>query len=119
MADKVEYDWPPTMRYHRRRPRVEVFEPEEPPTRHHHHVEITVRHHRRALPRFLPVFLVVVAVLLLWRLKFGILMLAALVGYQMIGAALFVVAVLAVLAWRDRWARRRSKRPPPRRAAAR
>ena len=29
MTDKLEWDWPPTMRP-RRRPRVEVLEPEEP-----------------------------------------------------------------------------------------
>jgi hypothetical protein len=101
MTQKFEHDWPPTMRYHRR-PRVEVMEPEEPPTRRYHRVEITVRHHRRRQPpRFLPVFLAIVAVLLLCRYPFGFLMLAALAGWQMIGTALFVVAVLGVLAWRD------------------
>jgi hypothetical protein len=100
MTEKLEWDWPPTKRYHRR-PRVEIMEPEEPPTRRYHHVEITVRHHRRAPPRFLPVFLVLVAMLLLWRYPFGFLMLAALAGWQVIGTALFVVAILAVLAWRE------------------
>jgi hypothetical protein len=66
-----------------------------------HRVEITVRYHRRAPPRFLPVFLVLVAALMLWRFKFGILMLAALAGWQIIGTALFVVTILAVLAWQD------------------
>ena len=104
MTEKLEWDWPPTKRYHRR-PRIEVLEPEEPPTRHHR-VEITVRHHRRPAPRFLPVFLAIIAVLLLWRFKFGVLMLAALAGWQIIGTALFVVAVLGVLAWRERRAGR-------------
>jgi hypothetical protein len=39
--------------------------------------------------------------LLLWRFKFGILILAAIAGWQMIGTALFVVAVLGGLAWRE------------------
>jgi hypothetical protein len=98
MSESREWDWPPTKRYHRR-PRVEVLEPEEPPR--YHHVEITVRHHRRPAPHFLAVFLAIVAVLLLWRLKFGILMLAAIAGWQMVGTALFVVAVLGVLALRE------------------
>jgi hypothetical protein len=84
------------MRHHRR-PRVERMEPEQV-----RRVEITIRHHRRRQPpRFLPVFLVVVAVLLLCRYPFGFLMLAALAGWQIIGTALFVVAVLALVAWRD------------------
>jgi hypothetical protein len=97
MSESREWDWPPTMRHHRR-PRVEQMEPEWV-----HRVEITVRHHRRRQPpRFLPVFLIVLALLMLWRFKFGVLMLAALAGWQIIGTALFVVAVLGVLAWRER-----------------
>jgi hypothetical protein len=100
MTEKLEWDWPPTKRY-RRRPRVEVMEPEEPPTRAR--VEITIRHHRRRQPPgFLPIFLVLVGVLLLWRYPLGFLMLGALAGLQIIGTALFVVAVLGVLAWRER-----------------
>ena len=99
MSESREWDWPPTMRQ-RRKPRVQIMEPEEPPRRYH--VDVTVRHHRRALPRFLPVFLVVVAVLVLWRFKFGVLMLAAIAGWQMVATLLFVVAILAVLAWRER-----------------
>jgi hypothetical protein len=59
MSESREWDWPPTV-------------PPEEPARHHHHVEITVRHHRQRAPHFLPVFLAIVAVLVLWRLKFGI-----------------------------------------------
>ena len=46
--------------------------------------------------------MIIVAVLVLWRLRLGLLMGAALVGWQAIEAALFVVALLAVLAWRER-----------------
>jgi hypothetical protein len=99
MTDKLEWDYPPTMRYHRR-PRVEVIDLEKQPTRHR--VEITVRHYRRRQPPgFLPVFITVLALLMLWRFKLGILVLTALAGWQMIGTALFVVAVLGVSAWRD------------------
>jgi hypothetical protein len=102
MTEKLEWDFPPTMRP-RRRPRVEVLEPEEP---RRYRLDVTVRHHRRSAPWFLPV-MIIVAVLLLWRFKLGLLMLAALVGPQAIGAVLFMVAFLAVLAWRER----RSGRP--------
>ena len=50
--------------------------------------------------------IIIVAVVALWRLKFGLLMLGALLGPQAIGTALFVVALLGVLAWRERRARR-------------
>jgi hypothetical protein len=99
MTNKLEWDFPPTMRP-RRRPRVEIMPEEEPPARRYH-VDLTVRHHRRPTPWLVPV-VIFVAVLALWRTKFGILMLGALVGWQMIGTALFVVAVLGVLAWRER-----------------
>jgi hypothetical protein len=80
-----------------RRPRVEIMEPQE-----HHRIEITVEHHRRPPPRFLPIVVaVVVAVLLLWRFPFGFLMLGALIGPQVLSLFLFVVAVLAIFAWRD------------------
>jgi hypothetical protein len=97
MTGKLEWDWPPTMRP-RRRPRVEVLPPEEPTRRYH--VDVTVRHHRRSTPWLVPA-VIIVAVLVLWRLKFGLLMLAALLGWQAIGAALFVVALLGGLAWRE------------------
>jgi hypothetical protein len=86
---------------HRRWPRVEIMEPE--PARR---VEIAIRRHRPASP-FLPIFLGVIAVMLLWRFKLGLLMLAALVGPERIEAAMFVVALLAVV---SRW-HRRSGRP--------
>lgn len=62
MTEKLEWDFPPTKRYHRR-PRVQIMEPEEPPTRHR--VEITVRHHRRPPSWILPA-VIIVAVVFLW-----------------------------------------------------
>jgi hypothetical protein len=106
MADKLEWDFPPTRRYHRR-PRVEVLEPEEPPTWRYHRVEITVRHHRRRQPPgFIPVFLVLVGLLLLWRYPFGFLMLAALGGWPLLIGLLIGVGIVAAAAWRERRAGR-------------
>jgi hypothetical protein len=98
MSESREWDFPPTMK-HYRRPRVEVLEPEQPLTRHR--VEITVRHHRRAPPRFLPVFLAIVAVLLLCRYPFGFLMLAVLGGWPLLIALLITVTILVVAAQRE------------------
>jgi hypothetical protein len=77
--------------------RLEVLEPERI-----HRVEITFRHHRRPPPEFLPIFVILVAALLLWRYAFGFLMLGALIGWQTIAMFLFAGAVIALLAWRDR-----------------
>jgi hypothetical protein len=78
-----------------RRPRIEVMEPQEPPR--YHRVEITVGHHRRAPPpRFLPIFVAIVALLLLCRYPLGFLMLAALAGWQVVSMFLFVFAPRAV-----------------------
>jgi hypothetical protein len=103
MTEKLEYDWPPTMRHHRR-PRVEVIEPEEQPTQAR--VKITVRHHRRAPPRFLPVFLVLVGLLMLWKYPLGSLMLAALGGWPLLIGLLIGVGIVAAAAWRERRAGR-------------
>jgi hypothetical protein len=97
MSESREWDWPPTKRYHRR-PRVEVLESEEPPR--YHRVEVTISRHRRQ--SWLVPAIIVIAVLVLWRFRLGLLMAAALVGWQAIGTVLFVVALLAVLAWRER-----------------
>ena len=99
MTERLEWDFPPTKRY-RRRPRVEIMEPQEPPRLHR--VELTIKHHRRAPPRFLPIFLaIIVAILLLWRYPFGFLLLGALVGWQVVSMFLFLIALLALLAWRE------------------
>jgi hypothetical protein len=97
MTDKLEWDFPPTKRYHRR-PRVEIMGPEEPPR--YHRVEVTISRHRRQ--SWIVPAIIIVTVLVLWRFKLGLLMLGALLGPQAIGAALFVVALLGVLAWRER-----------------
>jgi hypothetical protein len=104
MSEPEFWDFPPSRRYHRR-PRIELLEPKEQPTRHR--VEITVRHHRRRQPpRFLPVFLAIVAVLLLCRYPFGFLMLAALGGWPLLIGLLIGVGIVAAAAWRERRAGR-------------
>jgi hypothetical protein len=45
---------------------------------------------------------IIVTVLLLWRFKLGVLMFAALAGSRMIATFLIVVAILSVIAWRER-----------------
>ena len=47
------------------------------------------------------VFLAVLAVLVLWRFKIGMLVLAALFGWDAIGAALLVGAILTIVAVRE------------------
>jgi hypothetical protein len=101
MSEHLQWDFD-NPAHRRRRPRVEVLPPEEPPRRYH--VDVTVRRNR-SMPWIVPVA-IIVAVLVLWRLKLGLLMLAALVGRDAIEAVLFVVALLGVLAWRERRAGR-------------
>lgn len=99
MTERLEWDFPPTKRY--RRPRVEIMQPQERPR--YHRVEITVEHHRRPPPRFLPILIAVaVAVLLLWRYPLGFLLLGALVGWQVVSMFAFVAVILALVAWRER-----------------
>jgi hypothetical protein len=95
MTDKLEWDFDNPAH---RRPRIEIVEREPP---RYHHVELTIKHHRRAPPRFLPIFVAIVAVLLLWRYPFGFLMLGALAGSQTVSMFLFAAVILALLAWRD------------------
>jgi hypothetical protein len=100
MTDKLEWDWPPEPP-RKQRPRVEVLEPERPRVR----VEVEVRHHRQPPSWIVPAGIIVI-VLLLWRFKLGVLMLAALTGWPTIAAALTLVAILAVVARRERRAGR-------------
>jgi hypothetical protein len=95
MREGREWDWPPTKRYHRR-PRVEVL---EPPESIRARFDITIQREQRPSPWIIAG--IVIALLLLWRFKLGLLMLAVLVGPERIGAALFLVAILALIAWRE------------------
>jgi hypothetical protein len=99
MTDWIEWDAFPERR---RKPRIQVLPPPPKESPRLHRVELTIKHHRRAPSYFLPIFVAIVAVLLVWRLPFGFLMLGALAGSQVVSMFLFVAAVLALLAWRDR-----------------
>jgi hypothetical protein len=105
MTKHLEWDFD-NPAHRRRRPRVEVLGPEEPLRAR---LDVTITRHRSMPPWMMPVA-IIVAVLLLWRYGFALLiaglMLAALVGREAIEAAIFVAAILAVLAWRDRRAGR-------------
>jgi hypothetical protein len=94
------YDWPLEPGLKRR---VEVLAPEPEPRR----IEITVRHHGRLNPQaFIMVLVIAFVVIMLVRAPLAIIMLAALVGWQMIAAFLVMVAALAVAAWREHRAAR-------------
>jgi amino acid permease len=95
MTENLEYDWPPTIRYHRRRRHAEILP----------HVDVTIRHHRQ--PSWIVPAVIIVAVLVLWRSKLGLLMLAALTGWPTIAAALILVVILALVHWRERRAGRK------------
>jgi hypothetical protein len=107
MTEWIEWDAFPDLPKRRRKPRVERIQVLPPPQEPRlHRVELTIKHHRRAPSHFLPIFLAVAAIVLLWRFKLGVL-LAMILGREMIGMFLFVGACLALLAWRDH----RSSRP--------
>ena len=95
MTENLEYDWPPTIRYHRRRRHAEILP----------HVDVTIRHHRQ--PSWIVPAVIIVAVLVLWRSNVGLLMLAALTGWPTIAAALILVVILALVHWRERRAGRK------------
>jgi hypothetical protein len=74
MTESLEWDWPPTNSYRkRRRVRVEVLPPkqdeQEPrPQR----VEIILRSQQRSIPNWPMLIVAVVAVLFLWRYSFAL-----------------------------------------------
>ena len=112
MTESLEWDFPPTGRYHSLKcPRVEVMPPPRPeqerPVRIR--LEISVTRHRPS-PDLLPVLIVLAIVaLIFWRYGIALLLLAliiallllALIGWQITVAFASVVAILAVAAWRE------------------
>jgi hypothetical protein len=104
MTEKLEWDFPPSRRWHRR-PRVEVL---EPPENIHAKFDVIVRHQHRPSPWAIAA--IVIALLVLWRhgaaIMIAALMFSVLVGRDAIEASIFVGAILAVLAWRERRAGR-------------
>jgi hypothetical protein len=81
MSQPEFWDFPPTRRYYGR-------------------VDVTISRHRP--PSSIVPAAIVVAVLVLWRFKLGLLMFAALAGWRMIATFLIVLAILSVIVWRER-----------------
>jgi hypothetical protein len=104
MTQKYEWDFPATMRPRRKRPRIEIIEPDDPPRRLR--VDVEVHHHHR--PRLNPQTAVVIvaaafAVIMIVRFPLGFLLLPILLGRKIVLTGLFVVVVLAVIAMINRW----------------
>jgi hypothetical protein len=96
MSEKLYWDFPPTKRFHRR-PRVEIFQPEESPVRRFR-VEIE---HRRPAPNFWPLVIVAAVALLLWRFKLGLILIGAFADGQTIREALILAAFVVVAIMRS------------------
>jgi hypothetical protein len=103
MTENLEWDWPPTKRYRkRRRPRVEILPPkqdeQEPrPLR----VEIILRSQQRSTTNWPILIVAVVTVIFLWRYRLALLLLGV-VAWKLVAAMLMMAAVVAVAAWRER-----------------
>jgi hypothetical protein len=103
MTESLEWDWPPTKRYHKRRPvRVEVLPPkqdeQEPrPQR----VEIILRSQQQSTTNWPMLLLAVVAVLFLWRYSFALLLIGV-IAWKLVAAMLMIAAVVSIAAWRER-----------------
>jgi hypothetical protein len=101
MTKWLEWDFDnPAHRRLRREP-VEILPPQQSARAH---LEITIHHQRR--PNLLPVFATVIAVLVLWRFKLGLLLLGALVGWQALAMFAFAIVIVALIARRERRAGR-------------
>jgi hypothetical protein len=104
MTESLEWDWPPTKRYHkRRRARIEALPPEqderEPrPQR----VEIIFTRSRQQSTTNWPVLMVaVVAVLFFWRYSFALLLIGV-IAWKLVAAMLMITVVVSLAAWRER-----------------
>jgi hypothetical protein len=102
MTESLEWDWPPTKRYHKRRPRVEILPPkqdeQEPrPQR----LEIILRSQQQSTTNWPMLLLAVVAVLFLWRNSFALLLIGV-IAWKLVAAMLMIAAVVTIAAWRER-----------------
>ena len=102
MTENLEWDWPPTKRYRkRRRARVEVLPPkqdeQEPrPQR----VEIILRSRQQSTANWPTLIVAVVAVLFLGRYSFT-LFLIGVIAWKLVTAMLMMAAVVTVARWRS------------------
>jgi hypothetical protein len=103
MTESLEWDWPPTKRYRkRRRPRVEILPPkQDEPQPRPQRVEIILRSQRRSITNWPMLIVAVVAVLVLWRHSFALLLIGV-IAWKLVAAMLMIAAVVAVAAWRER-----------------
>jgi hypothetical protein len=100
----LEWDWPPTKRYHkRRRARVEVLPPEQDEQEPRPQcVEIIfAQSHQQSTTNWPVLIVAIVAVLFLWRYSFALLLIGVMT-WKLVTAMLMVTAVVAVAAWRER-----------------
>ena len=89
MTEPLEWDWPP-----RRRPRIEALPPESEST-----VRITIHRRDTRVQHWVMVAAIAVGLLILWRFRFGVLLLAVL-GGQTVGEAIaLAIVIVAVAAW--------------------
>jgi hypothetical protein len=103
MTESLEWDWPPTKRYRkRRRRRVEILSPkqdeQEPrPQR----IEIILRSQQQSTTNWPMLIVAVGVVLFVWRYGFALLLIGV-VAWKLAAAMLMLGAVVAVAAWRER-----------------
>jgi hypothetical protein len=108
MTEPLPWDWPPTLKYRRRRrPRVEGLPPADEDEPRRVRAEVTIHHHHRRR-QFNPQSIVVMAaiafaVIMVVRFPLGLLLLPILLGREIVLTGLFVVALLAVIAVFNRW----------------
>ena len=104
MTEWIEWDAFPDPPKRQREVRVaEILPPRQPEMRlhvHHHHES-------RGLQRWIKIAAVIFIVVVLFRSPMVLLLLAALAGWQVVSMFLFVIALLALVAWREH----RSGRP--------
>jgi hypothetical protein len=105
MREWREWDWPQEPRRRSRRPKVEILEPE--PTPRVQRVEIIHHHRSRAtLPHIVTIGSAILAALILLRAPTAILMMAVLVPPKVWIACGLAVALLVIIAIRERLAGR-------------
>jgi hypothetical protein len=103
MTESLEWDWPSTKRYRKRRPvRVEVLPPkqdeQEPrPQR----VEIILRSQQQSTTNWPMLIVAVGVVLFVWRYGFALLLIGV-IAWKLVAAMLMIAAVVAAAAWRER-----------------
>jgi hypothetical protein len=102
MTESLEWDWPPTKRYRkRRRVQVEVLPPQKNEQKPRpQRVEIILRSQQPSTTNSM-LIIAVVAVLFLGRYSFALL-LVGVIAWKLVAAMLMITAVVALARWRER-----------------